>query len=109
MTDSNMSQMIMHAMTLEETGVGFEAGSARIPDFTIEDDEPGIRYYWEHLGMLHLPEYRDRELGILPYEEGGGDAGQFAESPLMTGMPASSLSLQAARAQWLLGECAVRR
>ncbi len=28
MTDSNMSGMIMHAMTREETGVGFEAGSA---------------------------------------------------------------------------------
>jgi len=28
MTDSNMSGMIMHAMTLEETAVGFEAGPA---------------------------------------------------------------------------------
>ena len=24
----------------------------RIPDFTIEDAESGIRFYWEHCGML---------------------------------------------------------
>ena len=59
-------------------------GTKRIPDFTIDDDESGIRYYWEHLGLLHLPEYRERwekkvtwyrKLGVLPYEEGGGPVG----------------------------------
>jgi hypothetical protein len=26
-------------------------GKARWPDFTIADDESGVAYYWEHLGM----------------------------------------------------------
>lgn len=56
----------------------------RYPDFTIEDAESGLRVYWEHLGMLHDPAYRDRwerklawywEQGILPWEEGGGPNG----------------------------------
>jgi hypothetical protein len=59
-------------------------GSPRYPDFTIEDDETGQIIYWEHLGMLHKPTYRRRweqklvwyrELGILPWEEGGGPNG----------------------------------
>jgi ATP-dependent exoDNAse (exonuclease V) alpha subunit len=56
----------------------------RFPDFTIEDEEMGISYYWEHCGMLHDPGYQARweaklkwyrENDILPYEEGGGDRG----------------------------------
>ena len=56
----------------------------RYPDFTIEDDDTGTMYYWEHCGMLHVQEYRARwerklawyrEHGILPYEEGGGEHG----------------------------------
>lgn len=56
----------------------------RYPDFTIDDEESGITYYWEHCGMLHIPEYERRwekklawyrENDILPSEEGGGDAG----------------------------------
>lgn len=56
----------------------------RYPDFTIEDEESGITYYWEHCGMLHVPEYERRwnekrawyeKHGILPYEQGGGDNG----------------------------------
>ena len=55
-------------------------GESRYPDFTIEDDDSGLVYYWEHCGMLHDPEYRARwELklgwykkhGIVPHEEGG--------------------------------------
>ena len=33
-------------------------GSWRSPDFTISDDNTGITYYWEHLGMLQRPAYR---------------------------------------------------
>jgi hypothetical protein len=33
-------------------------GSWRSPDFTIHDDDTGVTYYWEHLGMLQRPAYR---------------------------------------------------
>lgn len=61
-------------------------GSARYPDFTIEDAESGVNFYWEHCGMLHLPDYNARwerkllwyrEHGILPEEEGGGQNGSL--------------------------------
>src|SRR5690606_38956714 len=61
-------------------------GVVKYPDFTIEDDATGITYYWEHCGMLHDLAYRQRweekkrwyrEHDILPYEEGGGDAGSL--------------------------------
>ena len=35
-------------------------GRTRWPDFTIEDDESGITYYWEHLGLLSDPAYAER-------------------------------------------------
>ncbi len=56
----------------------------RYPDFTIVDDDTGTRYYWEHLGLLHNPDYQARwnrkldayrKARILPHEEGGGEAG----------------------------------
>ncbi|TET75531.1 MAG: RNA helicase, partial [Candidatus Aminicenantes bacterium] len=56
----------------------------KFPDFTIEDEETGQIFYWEHCGMLQDPEYRSRwerklkwyrENGILPYQEGGGPDG----------------------------------
>ncbi|TNE43157.1 MAG: RNA helicase [Deltaproteobacteria bacterium] len=59
-------------------------GEKRYPDFTIIDDDTGESYYWEHLGLLHNPDYAarwERKLAayraadILPYEEGGGEAG----------------------------------
>ena len=59
-------------------------GRTRYPDFTIVDDDTGERYYWEHLGLLHNPEYEARwtrklndyrEAGILPHDEGRGEAG----------------------------------
>lgn len=61
-------------------------GSTRYPDFTIEDAESGVNFYWEHCGMLHLPGYKDRwerkllwyrSHGILPEEEGGGQNGSL--------------------------------
>ncbi len=59
-------------------------GIIKFPDFTIEDSEAGITYYWEHLGMLHDPAYKMRwekklqwyrDQDILPMEEGGGENG----------------------------------
>jgi hypothetical protein len=55
----------------------------RYPDFTIEDVETGMTFYWEHCGMLHDPDYAARwkrkkawyrEHDILTPEEGGGEA-----------------------------------
>lgn len=59
-------------------------GVFKYPDFTIEDDDTGITYYWEHCGLLHDAAYRRRweekqqwyrEQGILSLEEGGGPKG----------------------------------
>ena len=58
-------------------------GSRRVPDFTIEDAETGATVYWEHLGLLTDPTYRQRwerkqewyaKQGIV---EGGGSAGRL--------------------------------
>jgi hypothetical protein len=59
-------------------------GVTKYPDFTIEDDDTGVTYYWEHCGMLRDPAYRRRweqkqawyrTNGILPLAEGGGKKG----------------------------------
>lgn len=59
-------------------------GVTKYPDFTIEDAQSGRNYYWEHCGMLHVPNYRRRweqklawyrTSGIMPREEGGGPKG----------------------------------
>ncbi len=56
----------------------------KYPDFTIEDMESGLTFYWEHCGMLHEPSYRRRweekldwyrSHGIMSLEEGGGENG----------------------------------
>ncbi|MDB4671138.1 AAA family ATPase, partial [Pirellulaceae bacterium] len=56
----------------------------KFPDFTIEDDDSGEMFYWEHLGMLGNRDYKRRWLekeqwyrdhGILPHTEGGGPNG----------------------------------
>ena len=56
----------------------------RIPDFTFDDDDAGITYYWEHCGMMFDPNYAAgwkekqdlyRAHGILPHQEGGGPNG----------------------------------
>ncbi len=61
----------------------------KFPDFTIEDDDSGVTYYWEHLGMLGAPGYRrrweDKEQWyrdhiILPHEENGGPNGTLIVS-----------------------------
>ena len=62
---------------------------AKYPDFTIEDEDSGETYYWEHLGMLGSPAYKRRwkekqawyvENGILPLEDGGGPNGALITS-----------------------------
>lgn len=59
-------------------------GQEFYPDFTIEDSDSGITYYWEHCGMLNVPRYRarwERKLAwyrdqmIAPFEEDGGENG----------------------------------
>ena len=56
----------------------------KYPDFTIEDENTGKTYYWEHCGMMFDPRYRERwekkkawyfEHKILPCENGGGENG----------------------------------
>ena len=56
----------------------------KFPDFTIENDDTGERYYWEHLGMLGDQGYKRRwdekeqwyrDHGILPHDAGGGPNG----------------------------------
>lgn len=56
----------------------------KLPDFTIENEESGKTYYWEHCGMLYDTEYKRRwdekykwylENNILPFEDGGGENG----------------------------------
>ncbi|MCL7412853.1 MAG: AAA family ATPase [ANME-2 cluster archaeon] len=42
-----------------ETPLEFD-GVVKYPDFTIEDDNTGITYYWEHCGMLQDPAYETR-------------------------------------------------
>lgn len=59
-------------------------GALKYPDFTIEDEDSGVTYYWEHCGMLSDAKYLERwknkqqwyrEHQILPYQEGGGKKG----------------------------------
>jgi ATP-dependent exoDNAse (exonuclease V) alpha subunit len=61
-------------------------GVTKYPDFTIEDMESGVNFFWEHCGMLHVPNYRRRweeklawykSHGILPSEDGGGPGGHL--------------------------------
>ena len=67
-----------------EAQLRLPSGQRRYPDFTIIDDDTGERYYWEHLGLLHDPDYKSRgerklaayrAADIRPHEEGGGEAG----------------------------------
>lgn len=56
----------------------------KLPDFTIENEDSGEVYYWEHCGMLFDLEYKQRwdekyqwyiDNNILPFEQGGGKNG----------------------------------
>jgi len=59
-------------------------GQIKRPDFYIVDDDSGIDYYWEHLGMLNDSDYAQKwneklnwykSKNILPIMEGGGKNG----------------------------------
>ncbi|MDR7868400.1 MAG: AAA family ATPase [Sporomusaceae bacterium] len=59
-------------------------GSVRFPDFTIENEETGDLFLWEHCGMMSDSQYKKRwekkrdwykSQGVLPYEQGGGSRG----------------------------------
>lgn len=64
-------------------------GRVRYPDFTITDHARGRIFYWEHLGMLDDPGYRQRwerkraeymKHRILPYKQGHGAEGTLIET-----------------------------
>src|SRR5689334_24943209 len=67
----------------------------RYPDFTIEDADTGITWFWEHLGMLGDAEY-DRKWKAklewyrtneaLPDSERGGPNGTLLTSTETTGI-----------------------
>lgn len=68
-----------------ESALMLKDGVERYPDFTIVDDA-GVKFYWEHLGMLEDPAYEARwkrkldeyrRSGILPHDEGGGPNGRL--------------------------------
>jgi hypothetical protein len=67
-----------------EALVKLSNGQTRYPDFTIVDDDTGETFYWEHLGLLHNPDYKARwerkrtayrESGIVTRDEGEGENG----------------------------------
>lgn len=43
-----------------EAEISDDRGIAIHPDFTIEDSDTGITYYWEHLGLLTKDDYRSK-------------------------------------------------
>lgn len=61
-----------------EAPISDEKGVTIHPDFTIEDPDSGIIYYWEHLGLLQKDDYRNKwrrkqewyeRNGIVNYKE----------------------------------------
>ncbi|MCB9264315.1 MAG: hypothetical protein H6558_04730 [Lewinellaceae bacterium] len=61
-----------------EAPISDEKGITIHPDFTIEDSDTGITYYWEHLGLLTKDDYRSKWVrkkewyernGIVSYTE----------------------------------------
>lgn len=78
---------VIIADLLHSNGVDYEyeiplkiGDSVKYPDFTIENDDLGITYYWEHCGMMFDEGYRKKweqklewykNNGILPIEQGG--------------------------------------
>ena len=74
--DKNIKPLYEKKLTIKEV--------EKLPDFTIENEETGDVYYWEHCGMLFDNEYKQRweekyqwyrDNNILPFEEGGGENG----------------------------------
>ncbi|MDO6433017.1 ATP-dependent RecD-like DNA helicase [Flavitalea sp. BT771] len=76
LVDKKLNPLYEKKLTIKEV--------EKLPDFTIENDDTGEVYYWEHCGMLYDIEYQQRweekyawyrENDILPFEEGGGKNG----------------------------------
>jgi hypothetical protein len=81
LADMGVKYLYEQPLTIDEV--------TKYPDFTIEDEETGITFYWEHCGMLGNPDYRTRwdakkewyrKNNILPSEEGGGANGTLIVS-----------------------------
>lgn len=78
---------LLHSLKVEyqyEQELVAADASRRLPDFTIDDPASGLKVYWEHLGMLNVPRYREqwqeklawyRRNGVAPASEGGGPNG----------------------------------
>ena len=49
-----------HVQYAYEAAVPDENGITIHPDFTFEDSDAGITYYWEHLGLLTKDDYRSK-------------------------------------------------
>jgi len=74
--DNNLSPIYEKRLVIKEV--------EKLPDFTIENEDTGMVYYWEHCGMLYDVEYKQRweekykwyrDNNILPFEEAGGENG----------------------------------
>ncbi|WP_320112295.1 AAA family ATPase [Draconibacterium orientale] len=74
--DKDLNPLYEKKLTIKEV--------EKLPDFTIENEDTGEIYYWEHCGMLYDTEYKERwedkrqwyiENDILPFEDGGGENG----------------------------------
>ena len=79
--DKNLNPLYEKKLTIKEV--------EKLPDFTIENEESGEVYFWEHCGMLFDEEYKQRweekyqwyiENEILPFEQGGGKNGTLIVS-----------------------------
>lgn len=55
-----------------EAPISDEKGITIHPDFTIEDNDTGITYYWEHLGLLTKDDYRSKWKRKLEWYERNG-------------------------------------
>jgi hypothetical protein len=89
MVRSKSEVIIANELASRKIDYGYEQpltidGATKYPDFTIEDAESGLNYYWEHCGMLHVPSYNRRwkeklvwykSHDILPHDDGGGENG----------------------------------
>jgi hypothetical protein len=91
MVRSKSEVIIANALAAKGVDYAYERaltidGVTKYPDFTIEDMESGKTFYWEHCGMLHVPNYRRRweeklrwyrDHQILPKDDGYGDGGML--------------------------------
>lgn len=79
--DNNLNPLYERKLIIKEV--------EKLPDFTIENEDTGEVYYWEHCGMLFDQDYKQRweekykwyrDNNILPFEEGGGENGTLIVS-----------------------------